>query len=155
MPDQLFDALESDNGAFALIPLDYNTAARVQRWGKPADRHGKRWRSSRTVASRKSATSLMTSDALLMLDVLTPRRRWRTDPGDSTRDGSGYVHLNFGESYDDMRDTRPEGEHLTTAVCRRGTRATKLFLFVQWKNLNRFLGANSSGTMPTVSYMKN
>jgi hypothetical protein len=131
MPDQLFNTLK-DNGVFALIPMDFNTAARVQRWGK----QGIVTTSLAQFAQspEEIRDSLLTSDALLLIDVDAAPT---VEQLQTIRAGrQRYVHLNFGESYDDMRDS--DQRKAFDVLYQAGYTRDEIFLMTG-KNLNRFL----------------
>ena len=131
MPDQLFNTLK-DNGVYALIPMDYNTSARVQRWGSQGIVTTSLAQFAESPAEIRD--SLLTSDALLLIDVVSPPTAEQLE---TVRAGSQrYVHLNFGESFDDLRDS--DQKKAFTKLYEAGFTRDEIFLMTG-KNLNRFL----------------
>jgi hypothetical protein len=132
MSDQVFDALESA-GAIAMIPLDYNTAPRVQSWGSRAIVTASLKQFAELDSSFRA--SLMSSQALLMLDVLSTPDSAQIE---AIRPGrQRLVHLNFGESYEDLRETEQKAS--MTTLLQAGFSRDDLFCLFNG-NLRRYLG---------------
>ncbi|MBK6909452.1 MAG: M28 family peptidase [bacterium] len=121
-----------DAGSFALIPLDFKTGARVNAWGSHAIVTATLDQFAQSPAEVRD--SLLTSPALVLLDVISEPTAEQLETLRNAR--QRYVHLNFGESYPELR----ESEH--KAALRRlyeigFTRDDILCLF--GANLRRFL----------------
>lgn len=99
MSEEVFNTLHKA-GTYALIPLDYNTSPRVQRWGSQGIVTATMAQFANT--PKEIRDSLLTSPSLILIDVDAAPSLEQLE---SIRSGrQRYVHLNFGESFDDMRD---------------------------------------------------
>ncbi|MBK6766432.1 MAG: M28 family peptidase [bacterium] len=131
MSDETFTILH-DAGVYALVPLDFNAAARVKRWGNQAIVTATFAQFAASPAEIREP--LLQSDALLLLDVdaaLSPEQLDFIRPGRER-----YVHLNFGESFDDTR----EGDQKAAikSLMSAGYTFDDVLLLLN-KNLRRFL----------------
>ncbi|MCB9365956.1 MAG: M28 family peptidase [Calditrichaeota bacterium] len=131
LSDEAFDVLQTA-GVFALIPLDFNTASRVQRWGSHSIVTASLAQFAATPAEIREP--LLTSDALLLLDVDSAPTAEQLETIRAGRER--FVHLNFGESYDDLRES-DQKVAIKTLLSQNFTRDEVLFL--TGKNLRRFL----------------
>jgi aminopeptidase YwaD len=131
MTDETFDILH-DAGVYALISLDYNAASRVQRWGKQSIVSASLAQFAKSPDDIR--VPLLTSDALLVLDVdAVPT----AEELETIRAGrQRYVHLNFGESFDDMREG--DQEAAIKILMAKGFTQDDVLLLLN-KNLQRFL----------------
>lgn len=131
MTDETFDILH-DAGVFALVPLDFNAAARVKRWGKQAIVTASLAQFAESPAEIRDP--LLQSDALLLLDVdsLPTAEQLETIRAGRER----YVHLNFGESFDDTRES--DQKAAIKALMNAGFTYDDILLLVN-KNLRRFM----------------
>lgn len=131
LPEDKFKTLK-DAGVYALIPIDFNTSTRVQRWKSQGIVVASLAQFAET--PQEVRDSLMASDVLLLLDAgPTPTGAQL----ESIRAGrQRYVHLNFGESYDDLREL--EHKSVLKNLYRLGYTRDDI-LHLMGYNLKRFL----------------
>ncbi len=100
MSEETFKTLKAA-GVYALIPIDYNTSPRVQRWGSQSIVTSSLAKFAE--APKEIRDSLLVSSALLLIDVDSEPTLEQIESIRASR--QRYVHLNFGESFDDMRES--------------------------------------------------
>lgn len=99
LSDEQFELLK-DAGVYALIPLDFNTATRVKRWETHSIVTSTLAQFAQSPENLREP--LLTSDALVLLDIDSAPTEEQLETIRSGR--QRFVHLNFGESYDDLRE---------------------------------------------------
>lgn len=131
MSDEILQLLK-DSGTYALIPLDFNTSPRVQKWGSQGIVTASLSQFASTPAEIRD--SLLVSSALLLIDITgepTVEQLMTLHKGRQR-----YVHLNFGESFDDMRQSDQKAAF--RKLYEAGFTRDDIFHLVG-KNLRRFL----------------
>jgi hypothetical protein len=132
MPEQIEKTLRDDE-VYAVVPLDFSTPDRVKTWKKQAIVRTRIAEFSNLAPAIRD--SLLVSDALIVIEMDEPASIDQYKLIYPARER--LVHLNFGTSYDDLRETEQKAAIRT--MYQAGMTRDDILLLTGG-NLRRFLG---------------